>query len=47
MSCVDKIMERLNSKHVYNYVHANNLFNRYQIGFVSSHSTVYQLLETY
>lgn len=47
LSCVSKIMERIVFKHVYNYFHRNNLFYRYQAGFLPGHSTVYQLLETY
>jgi hypothetical protein len=47
LSCVSKIMERIIFKHVYNYFHCNDLFYRYQAGFLPGHSTVYQLLETY
>lgn len=47
LSCVSKIMERIIFRHVYNYFHGNNLFYRYQAGFLPGHSTVYQLLETY
>lgn len=42
-----KNMERIIFKHVYYYFHTNNLFYRYQAGFLPGHSTVYQLLETY
>ncbi len=47
LSCVSKIMERIIFKHVYNYFHDNNLFYKYQAGFLPGHSTVYQLIETY
>ena len=47
LSCVSKIMERIIFKHVYNYFHRNNLFFKYQAGFLPGHSTVYQLIETY
>ena len=47
LSCVSKIMERIIFKHVYNFFHSNDLFYRYQAGFLPGHSTVYQLLETY
>lgn len=47
LSCVSKIMERIIFKHVYNFFHENNLFYKYQAGFLPGHSTVFQLLETY
>jgi hypothetical protein len=47
LSCISKIMERIIFKYVYNYFHCNDLFYRYQAGFLPGHSTVYQLLETY
>ena len=47
LSCVSKIFERVVFKHVYNFFHTNNLFYKYQAGFLPGHSTVYQLLETY
>ena len=43
LNCVSKIMER----HVCNYFHCNNLFYKYQAGFLPGHSTVYQLIVTY
>lgn len=47
LSCVSKNMVGVIFKHVYNYFASNyNLFYRYQAGFLPSHSTVYQLLET-
>ena len=47
LSCVGKIMERIVFKYLYNYFHSNNLFYKYQAGFLPGHSTVYQLIETY
>ena len=47
LSCVSKIMEPIVFKHVYNYFHCNNLFYKYQAGFLPGHSTVYQLIDTY
>jgi hypothetical protein len=47
LSCVSKVMERIMFKHVYNVFHKNNLFYKYQAGFLPGHSTVFQLLETY
>ena len=47
LSCDSKIMERIIFKYVYNNFHCNGLFFQYQPGFLSGHSTVYQLLETY
>ena len=47
LSCVSKVMERIIFKHVYNFFHKNNLFYKYQAGFLPGHSTVFQLLETY
>ena len=40
-------MKRVVFKYVYNYFHTNNLFNKYQAGFLPGHSTVYQVIETY
>lgn len=40
-------MERVMFKYVYNYFHTNDLFYKYQAGFLPGHSTVYQLIETY
>ena len=47
LSCVSKIMERIIFKHLYNYFYENDLFYKYQAGFLPGHSTVYQLIETY
>ena len=34
LSCVGKIMERVMLKYVYNYFHSNDLFYKYQAGFL-------------
>ena len=34
-------------KHLHNFLYSNNLFYKYQAGFLPGHSTVYKLLETY
>ena len=47
ISCVGKIMERVVYKYVYNHHHENELFYKYQSGFLPKHSTVHQLLEIY
>lgn len=47
LSCVGKVMERIVFKHLYNYFYSNNIFYKYQAGFLPGHSTVFQLLETY
>jgi sarcosine oxidase/L-pipecolate oxidase len=47
LACVSKIMERIIFKHVYNYFYCNDLFYRYQAGFLPGHSTVYYFLEIY
>ena len=41
LSCVSKIMERIIFKHLYNYFYENDLFYKYQAGFLPGHSTVY------
>ena len=41
LSCVSKIMERIILRHVYKYFHCNNLFYKYQAGFLPGHPTVY------
>lgn len=39
--------ERIVFKHLYNFIHRNIMFCKYQAGFLQGHSTVFQLLETY
>ena len=40
-------MKQVVFKHVYNYFHCNNLFCKYQAGFLPGDFTCYQLIETY
>ena len=47
LSCLGKLMERCVYKHVYNYLHFNDLLYKKQSGFLRGHSTVYQLLDIY
>lgn len=47
LSTVGKVFERVIFKHMYNYFIENALFYKYQSGFLSGHSTVYQLIEIY
>lgn len=37
LSCISKIFERILFKHIYNFLHANNLFHKYQAGFLPGH----------
>lgn len=47
ISCIGKVMERVIFKHIYNYLHENNLIYKNQSGFLPGHSTVYQLIDIY
>ena len=38
-------MERIVFKHMYNYLHFNNLIYKKQSGFLPGHSTTYQLID--
>ena len=38
LSCVGKVFERVIFKHMYNYLHGNSLFYRFQSGFLPGHS---------
>ena len=40
-------MERVIFKHMYNFLHVNDLIYKNQSGFLPEHSTVYQLLDIY
>ena len=44
---VSKIFERIVFKHVYNYLHTNNLISRHQSGFQPNESTINQLAFMY
>ena len=47
LSCVNKIMEKIVFKHVYNYIKDNNLISPHQSGFKPGDSTVNQLSYLY
>ena len=47
LSCVGKLHERVIFKHVYNYMHDNNLLSRLQSGFRPGDCTVNQLIDIY
>ena len=47
LSCVGKLMERVIYKHLYNHLISNNLIYAKQSGFLTGHSTVYQLIDIY
>ena len=47
LSCVGKLFERIIHKHIHNFLLTNNLFYKFQSGFLPNNSTVYQLLEIY
>ena len=47
LSCVGKLMERVVYKYMYNHLISNNLIYAKQSGFLTGHSTVYQLIDIY
>ena len=47
VSCVSKVLERVVHKHMYNYILDNELLYKYQSGFLTCHSTIFQLVELY
>ena len=47
LSCIGKLMERLIYKHLYNHLISNNLIYGKQSGFLTGHSTVYQLIDIF
>ena len=47
LSCIGKLMERVIYKHIYNHLISNNLIYGKQSGFLTGHSTVYQLIDIY
>ena len=47
ISTVGKLMERVVYKHLYNFFHSNNLIYKLQSGFLSGHSSVFQLIDIY
>ena len=42
-----KVMERIIFKHIYSYLHSNDLIYRNQSGFLPGHSTIFQLTDIY
>ena len=44
---LDKVMERIVFKHIYNHMYTNDLLYRYQSGFLPGHSTTFQLIDIY
>jgi len=47
LSCLGKLMEKYVYKHIYNYLISNKLINEKQAGFLTGHSTVFQLIDMY
>ena len=47
LSVVGKLFERIVHKYIHNFLLDNNLFYKYQSGFLPNNSTVYQLWEIY
>ena len=47
ISCVEKVMERIIHKHIYNYLIQNYIIFKNQSGFLPGHSTIYQLIYMY
>ena len=47
LSCIGKIMDRLIYKHIYNNLISKNLIYEKQPGFLTGHSTVYQLIDIF
>ena len=47
LSCLGKLMERCVYKYLYNYLISNSLLYANQSGFLTGHSTVYQLIDIY
>ena len=47
LSNIGKLQERIIFKHIYNHLHENILFYKYQSGFLPNHSTTYQRIDIY
>ena len=47
LSNVGKLQERIVFKHIYNYLHENDILYKYQSGFLPNHSTTFQLIDIY
>ena len=47
LSNVGKLQERIVFKHIYNFLHENDILYKYQSGFLPNHSTTFQLIDIY
>ena len=47
LSNVGKLQERIVFKHIYNFLHENDLLYKYQSGLLPIHSTTFQLIDKY
>ena len=47
LSCVNKVLEKIIFKHVFNPLLENKLLYKFQSGFIPGHSTSHQLIELY
>ena len=47
LSNVGKLQERIAFKHIFNFLHENDLLYKYQSGFLPNHSTTFQLIDIY
>ena len=47
LSNVGKLQERIVFKHIYIFLHENDLLYKYQSGFLPKHSTTFQLIDIY
>ena len=44
---VGKLQERIAFKYIFNFLHENDLLDKYQSGFLPNHSTTFQLFDIY
>ena len=47
LSCIGKLQERIVFWIMYNFLIGNNLLYKYQFGFLSHHSTVFQSIDIF
>ena len=47
LSNVGKVMEHIVFKRIYNFLNENDLLYKYQSGFISGHTTTFQLVDIY
>ena len=47
LSNVGKLQGRIVFKHIYNFLHENDILYKYQSGFLPNHSTTFQLISSY